>query len=128
LGVVIGFGHYIWPENILKIFRENIVAVNVLVMIFSLSFALSFFNARKNKTRTVKFCSAYLIYLIVFSFISLFLPEYIAAPIFFLSMAFLYPATVLLIIQQYKINHLWTKLYIVSWAPLILGATPNLWV
>ncbi|MFT6735458.1 MAG: EAL domain-containing protein (putative c-di-GMP-specific phosphodiesterase class I) [Polaribacter sp.] len=123
LGVVIGFGHYIWPENILKIFRENIVAVNVLVMIFSLSFALSFFNARKNKTRTVKFCSGYLIYLVVFSFVSLFLPEYIAAPIFFLSMALLYPATVFLIIQQYKINHLWTKLYIVSWAPLILGAT-----
>jgi EAL domain-containing protein (putative c-di-GMP-specific phosphodiesterase class I) len=123
LGVVIGFGHYIWPENILKIFRENIVAVNVSVMIFSLSFALSFFNARKNKTRTVRFCSGYLIYLIVFSFVSLFLPEYIAAPIFFLSMALLYPATVFLIIQQYKINHLWTKLYIVSWAPLILGAT-----
>ncbi|MGK0247365.1 MAG: EAL domain-containing protein (putative c-di-GMP-specific phosphodiesterase class I) [Oleispira sp.] len=123
LGVVIGFGHYIWPEGILKIFRENIVAVNVLVMIFALSFAMSFFNARKNKTRTVKFCSGYLIYLIVFSFISLFLPEYIAAPIFFFSMALLYPAIVFLVVQQYKINHLWATLYIVSWVPLIIGAT-----
>jgi EAL domain-containing protein (putative c-di-GMP-specific phosphodiesterase class I)/GGDEF domain-containing protein len=123
LGVVIGFGHYIWPESILRAFRENIVTVNVLVMIFSLSFALLFFNAHKNKTRTVIFCSGYLIYLIVFSFISLFLPEYIAAPIFFFSMALLYPAAIFLVVQQYKINHRWAKLYIISWVPLILGGT-----
>jgi EAL domain-containing protein (putative c-di-GMP-specific phosphodiesterase class I)/GGDEF domain-containing protein len=123
LGVVIGFGHYIWPESLLRIFNENIVAIDVLIIIFVLSFALSFFNARKNKTRTVRFCRGYLIYLIVFAFISLFLPEYIVAPFFFLSMALLYPATVCLIVQQYKINHLWAKLYVVSWVPLIVGAT-----
>jgi EAL domain-containing protein (putative c-di-GMP-specific phosphodiesterase class I)/GGDEF domain-containing protein len=123
LGVVIGFGHYIWPESILRFLRENIVAVNTSLMIFTLAFALSFFNALENKTRTVKFCSGYVIYLIVFSFISMFLPEYIAAPIFFVSMTFLYPAAFLLIIQQYKINHQWARLYIVSWVPLIIGGT-----
>jgi len=123
LGVVIGFGHYIWPESIIRFLRENIVAVNTSLMIFTLSFALSFFNALENKTRTVIFCSSYLIYLIVFSFISMLLPEYIAAPIFFLSMAFLYPAATILIIQQYKLNSRWARLYIVSWVPLILGGT-----
>jgi EAL domain-containing protein (putative c-di-GMP-specific phosphodiesterase class I)/GGDEF domain-containing protein len=123
LGVVIGFGHYIWPEIIIRFLRENIVAVNTSLMIFTLSFALSFFNALKNKTRTVIFCSGYVVYLIVFSFISMFLPEYIAAPIFFVSMALLYPAAFLLIVQQYKINHQWARLYIASWVPLILGGT-----
>ena len=33
LGVVIGFGHYIWPESILRFLRENIVAVNTSLMI-----------------------------------------------------------------------------------------------
>jgi EAL domain-containing protein (putative c-di-GMP-specific phosphodiesterase class I)/GGDEF domain-containing protein len=123
LGVVIGFGHYIWPESLLRVFHKNIAAIGVLIIIFVLSFALSFFNARHNKTRTVRFCNAYLIYLIVFAFISLFLPEYIVAPLFFFNIALLYPATISLIVQQYKINHLWAKLYVVSWVPLILGAT-----
>jgi EAL domain-containing protein (putative c-di-GMP-specific phosphodiesterase class I)/GGDEF domain-containing protein len=123
LGVVIGFGHYIWPESLLRIFHGNMAAIGVLIIIFVMSFALSFFNARHNKTRTVRFCNCYLIYLIVFAFISLFLPEYIVAPFFFLNMALLYPATISLIVQQYKINHLWAKLYVVSWVPLILGAT-----
>jgi EAL domain-containing protein (putative c-di-GMP-specific phosphodiesterase class I)/GGDEF domain-containing protein len=121
LGVVIGFGHYIWPENIIRFLRENIVSINISLMIFTLSFALSYFNALENKTRTVIFCSGYVIYLILFSFISMFLPEYIAAPIFFISMVFLYPAALTLIIQQYKINYRWARLYIVSWIPLVLG-------
>jgi EAL domain-containing protein (putative c-di-GMP-specific phosphodiesterase class I)/GGDEF domain-containing protein len=121
LGVVIGFGHYIWPESIIRFLRENIVSINTSLMIFTLSFALSYFNALENKTRTVIFCSGYVIYLILFSFISMFLPEYIAAPIFFISMVFLYPAALTLIIQQYKINYRWARLYIVSWIPLILG-------
>lgn len=123
LGVVIGFGHYIWPESILLFLRQNIVAVNISLMIFSLIFALLFFNAFDNKTRVVKFCRAYVTYLIIFSFISLFLPEYIAAPIFFVSMIFLYPSALFLIIQQYKINQRWTRLYIASWVPLIIGGT-----
>jgi len=123
LGVVIGFGHYIWPESIIRFLRENIVAVNTSLMIFTLSFALSFFNAFENKTRIVIFCGVYLVYLITFSFISMLIPEYIAAPIFFLSMVFLYPAATILIIQQYKVNSRWARLYLISWIPLILGGT-----
>ena len=122
LGVVIGFGHYIWPESIIRFLRENIIAVNTSLMIFTLSFALLFFNAQENKTWAVKFCSGYVVYLIVFAFISMFIPEYIAAPIFFLSMALLYPAAFWLVVQQYKINYRWARLYIASWVPLILGA------
>ena len=33
LGVVIGFGHYIWPESIIRFLRESIVAVNILSLI-----------------------------------------------------------------------------------------------
>lgn len=121
LGVVIGFGHYIWPESIIRFLRVNIIAANTSLMIFTVLFALLFFNALENKTRIVKFCTTYVIYLIIFSFISLFLPEYIAAPFFFLSMMFLYPAAILLIIQQYRLNYRWARLYIVSWVPLIVG-------
>lgn len=123
LGVVIGFGHYIWPESIIRFLRENIVAVNISVMIFTLTFALLFFNALDNQTKIVKFCCGYIAFLIIFAVISMFLPEYIAAPIFFVSMIFLYPAATLLIVQQFKINHKWARLYVASWIPLIIGGT-----
>jgi len=121
LGVVIGFGHYIWPEAIIRFLRENIVAVNTLLMIFSVTFAILFFNAYQNKTRIVSISIYYVVYLIVFAVISLGLPEYIAAPIFFISMVFLYPLAFLLIVQQMRKNFSWARLYLISWIPLILG-------
>ena len=121
LGIVIGFGHYIWPETLLRYFREAIVAINTLVIIFSVSFAILFFNSLRNKTRILKLNIFYVIYLIVFSIISLLLPENTGAPIFFVSLAFLYPLVFLLILQQAKDNIRWTWLYLVSWAPLLVG-------
>jgi EAL domain-containing protein (putative c-di-GMP-specific phosphodiesterase class I) len=53
--------------------------------------------------------------------ISFFIPEYIAAPIFFISMIFLYPLAVMMIVQQAKHNLHWAWLYIVSWLPLLVG-------
>tara|TARA_B100000446_G_scaffold133172_1_gene125297 strand:- start:746 stop:3286 length:2541 start_codon:yes stop_codon:yes gene_type:complete len=121
LGVVMGFGHYIWPETIIRHLRENIVAVNISLIVSSMLFALLFFNARQNKTRIVRASIYYLVYIVMFASISLFLPEYISAPIFFVSMVFLYPLAVMMIIQQAKNNLHWAWLYLVSWLPLLVG-------
>lgn len=121
LGVVIGFGHYIWPEAIIRFLRENIVAANTSLMIFSVFFAIIFFGAHKNRNRVVNFSIYYLVYLIAFALISLALPEYIAAPIFFVSMVILYPLAFMLIVQQIRKNFRWARLYVISWVPLIIG-------
>lgn len=121
LGVVIGFGHFIWPESIIRFLRENIVSVNLSVVIFTLSFALLFFNTLKYKTRIVRYSKQYLIFLFGLLLVCFTLPEYIAAPIFFLSMVFLYPLVFVLLVQQYRINYRWARYYIVSWVPLIIG-------
>ena len=121
LGVVIGFGHYIWPEALIRLWREHIIMANTSVIIFSVSFALLFFNALNKKTKIVKITRVYLLYLVLFSIASLWIPEYIAAPIFFVNMFFLYPLAFTLIVQQCRINYKWAKLYIVSWVPLIIG-------
>lgn len=121
LGVVIGFGHYIWPKALIALWREHIIMANTSVIIFAISFALLFFNAFDEKTKIVKITKAYLLYLTLFALVSLWLPEYIAAPIFFVSMFFLYPISMTLIVQQCRVNYKWAKLYIVSWVPLIIG-------
>jgi EAL domain-containing protein (putative c-di-GMP-specific phosphodiesterase class I) len=121
LGVVMGFGHYIWPEAIIRLLRDNIVAVNISLIVSSMLFALSFFNVKQNETRIVRASIYYVAYLVIFAFISLFLPEYIAAPIYFVSMIFLYPLAVMMLTQQAKHNLHWAWLYIVSWLPLLVG-------
>jgi EAL domain-containing protein (putative c-di-GMP-specific phosphodiesterase class I)/GGDEF domain-containing protein len=121
LGVVIGFGHYIFPETAIRLMREHIVSANTSLMIFSLAFAILFFNAYRQPTRIVKLSLGFLIYLTAFALLSLFLPEYIAAPIFFLSMVFLYPIAFILIVQQFKKNYRWARLYLVSWLPLLIA-------
>lgn len=121
LGVVMGFGHYIWPEAIMRYLRENIVVFNILLIICSMLFALLFFNAHQHKTLVVRCNIYYVIYLAIFAVVSLFLPENIAAPIFFVSMIFLYPLAFMLIVQQAKHNLHWAWLYVVSWLPLLVG-------
>jgi len=121
LGVVMGFGHYIFTEAMIRWLRLHIVPINISVVIFTLSFALLFFNTLKNQTRIVRWCFRYVALLIAFAFVSLALPEYIAAPIFFVSMAVLYPLVAVLLFQQFRLKHKWARYYLVSWVPLIIS-------
>ena len=121
LGVVIGFGHYIWPEAVIRVLRSNIVPVNISVVVFTLSFALLFFNTLKHPSRIVRICVRYVQFMIALGVVCLVLPEYIAAPLFFIGMAVLYPLVGIFLYQQIRINHKWARYYLVSWVPLIIG-------
>ena len=122
-GVVIGFGHYIWPESIIRLIREHIVTANTVALIFTVSFALLFFNAQNKKNKVAYFALGYLASLILLAVVSWWLPEYVAAPLFFISMLFMYPLAFMLIAKQFSTNFSWAKLYMLSWIPLILGGS-----
>ena len=122
-GVVIGFGHYIWPEGFIRLIREHIVSANTLALIFTVSFAFLFFNAQNKKNKVMYFASGYLASLILLVVISWWLPEYIAAPLFFISMLVMYPLAFILIAKQLTADFSWAKLYVLSWIPLIIGGS-----
>jgi len=122
-GVVIGFGHYIWPENFIRLIREHIVTANILALIFTVSFAILFFNAQHAKSKVVYFSYGYLTGLALLAIASWWLPEYIAAPLFFLSMVIMYPLAFALIGKQLSTDFSWAKLYVLSWIPLMLGGS-----
>ena len=122
-GVVIGFGHYIWPEGFIRLIREHIVTANILALIFTVSFAILFFNAQHEKSKVVYFAYGYLIGLALLAIVSWWLPEYIAAPLFFLSMVIMYPLAFTLIGKQLSTDFSWAKLYVLSWIPLMLGGS-----
>ena len=121
LGVVMGFGHYLWPESLMRLMRSHIVSINLLVVIFTMSFALLFFNLQAQQSRVNRWFIRYLTVLIGLAIASLFVPEYIAAPIFFVSMALLYPLIALVLYQQLRLNLRWARFYMASWLPLIAG-------
>ena len=63
-------------------------------------------------------------FLIVFilAVTSLFIPENLAAPIFFTEMGVLYVACIVLIYNKLRSGFRWAKFYVFSWIPLIIGA------
>lgn len=121
LGVVIGFGHYIWPEGVIRLLRSQIVTVNLLVVIFTMSFALLFFSLLSSRERIVRWFKRYLLLMVALAIVALGLPEYRAAPLFFAAMVVLYPLIALLLYRQFRLNYRWAGYYLISWVPLIVG-------
>jgi EAL domain-containing protein (putative c-di-GMP-specific phosphodiesterase class I)/GGDEF domain-containing protein len=122
-GVVIGFGHYIWPEMFIRLIREHIVSANISALMFTVSFTVLFFNAQNKKNKVTYFAFAYLVGLLFLAIISWWLPEYVAAPLFFLSMVIMYPLAFTLIGRQLASDFSWAKLYVLSWIPLMIGGS-----
>jgi EAL domain-containing protein (putative c-di-GMP-specific phosphodiesterase class I)/GGDEF domain-containing protein len=121
-GVVIGFGHYIWSEAIMAVFRRNIVSLNFFATIFSLLFAIFFLKYHLDNDKYYKVGILYTAIMILGSVVSLFLPEHISAPLFFTLMIGLYVLCIILITRKAIADFYWTKFYIISWLPLLIGA------
>ncbi len=121
-GVVIGFGHHIWPETFMRFFQAHIITINLTAMIFTLVFALYFLKYHEDRDRFFKAGISYATIMIGFSAVALFIPEYIAAPIYFALMAGLYGLCIVLITRKVLRDFYWAKFYIISWFPLLIGA------
>lgn len=121
-GVVIGFGHHIWPDSFMRFFQSHIISINLTAMIFTLLFALYFLKYHEDRDRYFKAGVSYASIMIGFSAVALFIPEYVAAPIYFALMAGLYGLCLVLIIRKALSDFYWAKFYIISWLPLLIGA------
>jgi len=121
-GVVLGFGHYIWPSALEFQLHQHVIFLNFSIAIFSLLFTLSFLRYFKSRGRLFIVARYFLYCMMFFATLSLLLPEYIAAPIFFINMAILYVITFTLIGYKIRLGFRWAKFYVISWLPMILCA------
>lgn len=121
-GVVLGFGHYIWPSAIEYLLHQHVIFINFAIAIFSLLFTLSFLRYFKSRGRLFIIARYFLFCMLFFAGASLFIPEYIAAPIFFINMAMLYLISFILIGYKVRLGFRWAKFYVISWLPMILCA------
>ncbi|MGH1374563.1 MAG: EAL domain-containing protein [Cellvibrionaceae bacterium] len=121
-GVVIGFGNYIWPESLMTVFRDKIITLNACAVCFTIVFALYFLKYNEDKDRYFSYSLRYVGVMAVFAVIALFIPEHTAALVFFSLMLGSYAICLILVIRKSVTDFQWTKFYIVSWFPLLIGA------
>lgn len=122
MGVVLGFGHYIWPIPVMAFIHKYVIASNFAIAIFSLLFALSFLRYHTHKGRLYQISRNFLILMMLLTLLSFWLPEYQAAPLFFCCLGILYFLSFTLIGYKIRLGFRWAKFYIVSWIPLICTA------
>jgi len=122
MGVVLGFGHLIWPQSIQALFQQQVVSLNYLIAVFTLLFAIFFLKYHKEKGKLYNIAMYYTLLMTVMGIASLWVPEYIAAQVFFIVLFIFYVLSFILIYKKLTNNFNWAKFYIISWLPLIIGA------
>ncbi|GAB0109910.1 hypothetical protein PA7559_11780 [Pseudoalteromonas distincta] len=122
MGAVLGFGFYLWPKQWQLFIHEQIVFSNYGVAFFTLAFCTMFLRYHKDKCWRYKMSIALLWLMFTLAVCSLFIPENIAAPIFFGVMVLLYITCIILIYNKLRSGFRWAKFYVLSWIPLIFGA------
>ncbi len=122
LGIVLGYGFYLWPVQWQLYLHHQVILSNYAIAITTLGFCIMFLRYHKDKDLAYRIAVRYLQLLIALCCISIFLPENYAAPVFFLTMPGLYIICLWLIYKKLKSGFRWAKFYILSWLPLVCSA------
>ncbi|MEH6396224.1 EAL domain-containing protein [Pseudoalteromonas sp.] len=122
MGSVLGFGFYLWPLALQKLFNHYIVVSNYAITFFTLAFCTMFLRYHKDKCWRYKMSIALLFLMFCLAIVSFFMVEYISSQIFFAVFAVLYFVCITLIYNKLRSGFRWAKFYVISWIPLIIGA------
>lgn len=121
MGSVLGFGYYIWPTSMQYLLQKYVVTSNFSVAICALIFGSLFLRYATIKTKLNTLIRGTLVILCLGALASLVLPEYQAAPVFFVCMVPLYITIVLIVFNRLLTDFVWAKYYFFSWLPLIIS-------
>ncbi|MDE3272259.1 EAL domain-containing protein [Pseudoalteromonas sp. G4] len=121
MGSVLGFGYYIWPTPMQNWLQVYVVSTNFSVAICALIFGSLFLRYATIKTKLNALIKGTLAILLIGGVSSFFLPEYYAAPVFFVCMVPLYITILLIVFNRLLTDFVWAKYYFFSWLPLIVS-------
>jgi len=120
MGVVSGGGAYIFPDKIHMFFSQQVVAINCLVVIFVILFLVQFLKFNIEKTWHYNLAVSMIGAAALLFCVSLWVPEYISARIFFVFLPCVYVICLVLLFHKMRSGLKWGKLYIYSWFPLLV--------
>lgn len=123
LGVVHGYLVYLTPVALFDWLSTNIISLNFLVGYFSLMLAYYFLQFDKEANSLLaKFANWLSWYYLIAAMVSMFVVEYQAASVFFLSQLLLYIVAISFMIVRVRQKAVWASYYVLSWLPLFAGA------
>ena len=123
LGIVHGFNAYLMPEAVFQWVSLNVITFNFLIGYFTMMFALYFFKFDQEPNSWItKITKGYSNLFLLCAVGVLFIPEYIAAQIFFPMQSILYVLAISMMAVRLKQGVKWANFYIISWLPLFVGA------
>jgi EAL domain-containing protein (putative c-di-GMP-specific phosphodiesterase class I) len=126
MGVIHGFGYYLFPEDVQRFFSDRIISVQTLVALCALNFGKHFLGISKKQTFAYRFVKINFYCILTLLIFSLFTKESIAAPVFSLVQACSYFSVVVMIRYKFVERIRWTRYYLISWIPFFIGAAVGL--
>lgn len=122
LGVVHGYGYYLFPVGLQQWLSDNIISINSLAAFFTLQFALHFLRYTKKDGNIYPATWAFSFVQLTYAFIAFLGPEYVAAPVFSVIQLITYGFIIRLIASRVITDFDWTKYYLISWIPFFFGS------
>lgn len=121
LGVVHGYGYYLFPRPVQQWLSHHVITLNALATLLTFHFAVSFLrysDARGLMVRSIQFVLALLYAYLVFTLAA---PEQLEAQVYPLIQAVTYVMVCVMIGRRLPEKLTWTRYYIISWIPLYAG-------
>lgn len=123
LGTVYGYGFHLLPFSLQSLLQAKIVSINYVISVFAILFALHFLRYDKQRGSLFRYSNYFCSLLAGLGVVTLFIPEYIAAKIYYPLQIATYLLIARLCIPKLFDGLRWTNYYLISWIPLFIGTT-----
>ncbi|MFT5164076.1 MAG: GGDEF domain-containing protein, partial [Alteromonadaceae bacterium] len=123
LGILYGYGFHLLPFEVQSLLNSKIVVINYIISIFAILFALYFLHHNINNSPIYRFSLNFCILLALLGVVSFFLPEYVAAKVYYPFQLLIYILIGWITIPKLFAGNNWSKYYFISWLPLFAGTT-----
>lgn len=123
LGTIYGYGFHLFPFGLQSILQQNVIALNYLIAVFAILFALYFLRYDQDKAFLYRFSLTACAVLTLLGLASIFLPQQLGAKIYYPVQLLVYLLIARICLPKLFDGERWSSIYLFSWLPLFIGTT-----
>lgn len=120
-GASSGYIHFLLAPELAVMLSEQIVFLNALSMILAIQFAVYFLRLDEDNAVRFYLAQGFSVIAALMAMVSLFVSEYLSGPAFTGLHAISYLLAVALFSYRFRQRLSWTRFYLVSWVPFLIG-------
>jgi EAL domain-containing protein (putative c-di-GMP-specific phosphodiesterase class I) len=122
LSSLTGFGHLLFSTEVQAFINKYLLFIDYYLVVFLLLFTLYFLRYNQQKNKTYKFGLYLTSAMVICSIFSLSLDTIAQTKLFFSIQPIVYLFALFMIFRRINRDFAWTKFYLLSWLPLLIGA------